>query len=76
MTKAKKTPGFSEAMADVEDILRRLENDEVAIDDLGTEVKRAVDLVALCRDQLKAAEMEVQTVMAGLQSPAEETDVG
>jgi exodeoxyribonuclease VII small subunit len=67
-----KKPGFSEAMAEVEDILRRLENDEVEIDSLGDEVKKAVELVNLCRGQLKATEMEVQKFVADLQQPSGE----
>ena len=72
MAKAKK-PGFSDAMTQVEEILQRLENDEVEIDNLGEEVKKAVELVNLCRGQLKDTEMEVQKFVADLQQQPDET---
>lgn len=58
--------GFSEAVAEVEDILRRLESEEIDIDELTAEVRRSVELIAVCRAKLDRAEVEVRDFVAGL----------
>ncbi len=65
--KQKKSPGFEEAMAEVEAILARLEAGEIPIDDLSAEVKRAVGLVDDCRARLKKTELEVREFVRGLE---------
>ena len=67
MNAESKQPSFSEALSGIEDILGRLERDEIGIDALGDEVKRAVDLVAFCRGKLKETETEVRDLVTGLQ---------
>ncbi len=66
----KAEPGFREAVAEVESILERLEADEIDIDDLGGEVRRAVELIGLCRAKLDRTETEVREFVAGLQEDA------
>jgi exodeoxyribonuclease VII small subunit len=76
----KRTPAkklsFGEAVSEVEQILAGLEQDEVDIDLLGEEVKRAVELIQVCRQKLEKTDGEVRELVAGLQQPAsdEETD--
>lgn len=65
-SKTNATPGFAEALAEVETILARLEGDEIDIDDLSTEVKRAVALVDACREKLRATELEVKSFVDAL----------
>ncbi len=60
------TPSFGEALAEVEAILARLEKDEIDVDELSGEVKRAVVLVDLCREKLRRTELEVQDFTARL----------
>lgn len=62
----KKTPGFEEAMSEVEAILARLEAGEVPIDDLSAEVERAVGLVDACREKLRRTELEVKEFVSEL----------
>jgi exodeoxyribonuclease VII small subunit len=59
-------PSFGEALAEVEAILARLEQDEIDVDELSGEVKRAVVLVDLCREKLRRTELEVQDFTARL----------
>ncbi|MEN8008557.1 MAG: exodeoxyribonuclease VII small subunit [Candidatus Krumholzibacteriota bacterium] len=71
-TTPKKTPAkklsFGEAVSEVEQILAGLEQDEVDIDLLGAEVKRAVELIQVCREKLEKTDSEVRELVAGLQS--------
>jgi exodeoxyribonuclease VII small subunit len=66
VTAKEKTPSFGEALAEVEAILARLEKDEIDVDELSGEVKRAVTLVDLCREKLQRTELEVQEFTARL----------
>ncbi len=78
MTEKKKTPAkklsFGEAVGEVEQILERLEQEEIDIDDLGREVKRAVELIQVCREKLARTDREVRELVSDLQeSDAEPT---
>jgi exodeoxyribonuclease VII small subunit len=77
-TNPKKTPArklsFGEAVSEVEEILAGLEQDEVDIDRLGAEVKRAVELIQVCREKLEKTDGEVRELVAGLQQTAADED--
>ena len=64
------TPGYAAAMAELETILVRLEDDQLDIDHLADHVARAADLVALCRERLDAAKMRVTEIVADLDEAA------
>jgi exodeoxyribonuclease VII small subunit len=64
----KKDPSFGEAVGEVEEILSRLESDEIDVDELSGEVKRAVELVGLCREKLQRTELEVKEFVAKLEA--------
>jgi len=73
----KKTPvnklSFSEAVAEVEGIVARLENEQTDVDELSEEVKRAVALITACRTRLEKTDAEVRDLVAKLE-PAESID--
>lgn len=50
---------YGEAMAEVEAILRKFNDSQLDVDTLAAEVKRATELIALCREKLLRAEKEV-----------------
>ena len=56
-------PGFGEAMAELEAILRRIEGEEVDIDRLAEELRRAAVLLELCRGKIRRAEVEIAQVV-------------
>ena len=58
--------GYGAAMAELESILLRLEDDQLDIDELGDLVARGADLMALCRDRLDAAKLRVTEIVADL----------
>ncbi len=70
--KKESNPGFGESLAEVEAILARLEADEIDIDDLSAEVKRAVTLVDACREKLHATELEVKSFVETLNETGED----
>ena len=54
---------YEEAIRQIEDIVERLENDEMDIDSLGTELKKAQKLIKLCKDKLTKTEKEVKKIL-------------
>ena len=63
---------YGEAAARLEEILGKIEEGEVDIDELSGLVKEAASLVTLCREKIHAAEAQVKTITEQLEreSPA------
>ncbi len=62
--------GYAEAVEELEEILAELDGDDVDVDRLAERVRRAADLVALCRRRLDAARVEVTRIVADLEAVA------
>ena len=60
---AKKELTDAEAMAELEKILGRLRSEEMNVDGLAAEVKRATELIASCKARLRKAEADVNKVL-------------
>jgi exodeoxyribonuclease VII small subunit len=57
-------PGYTEALAELEGILVELEDGEVDIDRLAGQVRRAAELLELCRGRVEDARVEVTRIVA------------
>ncbi|MFM8862740.1 MAG: exodeoxyribonuclease VII small subunit [Acidimicrobiia bacterium] len=64
--KSSEQPGYAEAVAELEEILAELEADDVDVDRLAEQVKRAADLIESCRARLSEARVEVTRIVADL----------
>jgi exodeoxyribonuclease VII small subunit len=64
--------GYAEALAELEAILDELDGDEVDVDVLGSRVRRAAELLRLCRDRIASARFDVEQVVAELEAEAAE----
>ena len=60
---AKKELTYEEAMTRVEEILGRIQREEVTVDSLAAEIKRATELIASCKARLLKAETEVDKIL-------------
>lgn len=58
----KKEITYGEAMAEIEAILAKFRNEEMSVDALASEVKRATSLIAFCRKRLLKAEADVRKI--------------
>lgn len=67
----RRTLGYAEALAELEQILDELDGDEVDVDVLGARVRRASELLRLCRDRISAARFEVEQVVGELEDEAD-----
>jgi exodeoxyribonuclease VII small subunit len=67
--------GYGEALAELEGILDEIEDDSVDVDLLATRVRRAAELLRVCRDRISSARIEVTQIVADLEPAAiEATD--
>jgi exodeoxyribonuclease VII small subunit len=71
--KTAKEFSYGEAAARLEEILGKIEEGEVDIDELSGLVKEAATLATLCREKIRAAEVQVKTITEQLEreTPAE-----
>jgi exodeoxyribonuclease VII small subunit len=58
--------GYAAALAELEAILVELERADVDVDVLATQVKRAAELIAFCRDRIGNARLHIEQVVADL----------
>ena len=66
-TESSETPeSFSTALAELEAILRRIDGDEIDIDRLADELRRADVLLRACREKIRKAEVEVHQIVEQL----------
>ena len=60
-------PSFTDAMTELESILTRLDEDSVDVDRLAKELRRATELLELCRGKIRKAEAEVTQIVQQLE---------
>jgi exodeoxyribonuclease VII small subunit len=51
---------YSEAIAEIEQIISRLRNEQTGVDTLAAELKRATELIERCKEQLRKVESSVK----------------
>ena len=71
---ANKDIKYSEAINELDEILQRIQGEEVDVDDLAKEVKRAVELIKICKGKIEKTEMEVKKVVEGFESTEKEQE--
>ncbi|MFA5008020.1 MAG: exodeoxyribonuclease VII small subunit [Candidatus Omnitrophota bacterium] len=60
---SKKAIKYSEAVSELNNILEDLESERVDVDELTVRVKRAVELIKLCREKIEETELEVRKIV-------------
>lgn len=61
-------PSYTEAVTELEQILRELETGRLDVDEVVAKVRRASELVTLCREKVQAAAIQVHEILAETQS--------
>ena len=56
---------YEDSIKELESIVRRMENDELDIDTLATQLKRAQTLIKSCGDKLTKTDEEIKSILAG-----------
>lgn len=55
---------YEAAMAELQAIVTKMENDELDIDQLTEQLKRAQELIKLCRDKLTKTDEEIKKILS------------
>ena len=55
---------YEKAYAELQTIVRQMENDELDIDQMAEQLKRAQELIKLCKDKLTKTDEEIKKILA------------
>ena len=55
---------YEAADAELQAIVRKMENDELDIDQMSEQLKRAQELIKLCKDKLTKTDEEIKKILA------------
>ncbi len=58
-----KNQTYQQAIEELEAIVNEIENEEISVDELSEKVKRASQLIVLCKTKLTKTEQEVSKVL-------------
>ncbi|MCF7875127.1 MAG: exodeoxyribonuclease VII small subunit [Candidatus Omnitrophica bacterium] len=70
---AKKEVKYSQAVDELNQILADLEAERIDVDQVSTKVKKAVELIKLCRERIENTEMEVKTIVKEFEGAKEDS---
>lgn len=64
---AKKKTNYRDAVQEIEQIMQKLENEELDIDELSVNVKRASELITQCKEKLQSTEKEISHILGEME---------
>jgi exodeoxyribonuclease VII small subunit len=65
---------YTEAFDELQQIVSAMEEGQIGIDELAEKVKRATELIRICRLKLTSTEGDVQKILKDLENSGLETD--
>jgi len=57
---------YESAMNELDEILEKMESEEISVDELAVKVERASKLLVFCNDKLKSTEVKVNKIIEDL----------
>ena len=60
---------YEEAVAQIETIVRKMENDQLDVDSMTEQLKKAQELIRLCKDKLTKTDEEIQKILGDETTP-------
>ena len=51
---------YQKAYSELQSIVAKMQNEEIGLDELGKEVKRAAELIKMCKEKLRDVEKEIE----------------
>ena len=58
---------YSKAVEKLDEIIRKIESEDIDVDELSVKVKEAVELIKVCKSKIEKAELEVKKVVENLE---------
>ena len=65
---------YSEAVGQIEDILRQIENGDLDVDQLAEKVRQAAELLKVCRSKLFETEKEIDKILNEIETKEDKSD--
>lgn len=62
-----KTPNYTEAFDELQQIVADIEDGEISVDELSEKVKRASQLIKICKEKLTTTEQDVSKILEDLE---------
>jgi exodeoxyribonuclease VII small subunit len=62
----KKTQTYVEAIAEIEAIIKKIEDSDLNVDELGSDVERASELINFCKSKLYATEENINKILENI----------
>lgn len=62
---------YTEAHRELQEIVTEMENSEISIDDLDIKIRRASELLKICKDKLFKTEKNVQEILEEIKNYSE-----
>ena len=62
-----KEKSYSQAIEELEKIVAEIENEDISVDELSEKVKRAAELIRICKAVLHKTEEEVDAILKEMQ---------
>ncbi|MFH1771712.1 MAG: exodeoxyribonuclease VII small subunit [Candidatus Omnitrophota bacterium] len=63
----KKNFSYNQAQNELSLILENLESERIDVDELSSKVKRAVELIRICRERIEKTELQVKEIVNNFQ---------
>lgn len=67
MIMAKKEASYTESIKELEKILDKIENDNIDVDVLTQEIKKASELIKKCKDKLYKTDEEIKKILDNIE---------
>ena len=58
---------YSKAVEKLDDIISKIENEDIDVDELSLKVKEAIELVKICKSKIEKAELEIKKMVDDLE---------
>lgn len=68
------TINYSDAFDELQRIVAEIETGEISVDELSQKVKRAAELIRICKTKLSTTEEDVNKILAELEAPSQENE--
>ncbi|MCK5215822.1 MAG: exodeoxyribonuclease VII small subunit [Candidatus Omnitrophica bacterium] len=66
---------YNKAIKKLDDIIQKIENEEIDVDELAGKVKEAINIIQTCKNKIDKAEMEVKKMVKSFENEAAEPAV-
>ena len=68
------TINYSDAFDELQRIVAEMEAGEISVDELSQKVKRAAELIRICKTKLSTTEEDVNKILAELEAPSQDNE--